>query len=335
MAALDEEANKLMVPAEVEAQITTQKLIDIFHKTSRVSIKFRSYFSSYEQVMPKTAHPNNPVVVELGVLGGGSLEMWQQYFGPKAKIVGVDLNPKVKLRVGPDFDVFTANQHELASLVSVFEEIGPVDYLIDDGAHTNLSVFHTLCVAYAYVKPGGVLVVEDLHTSFEKSFGNPHKTSAFSIVQNLAKNMAGGISQPKKVSGSSFWEPLLGRISSIEFHNRMVAIRFSDDGRIVDNDTLLQNNSSEMRDSDLVDQRSLDDLPLYTRLQRFGKLRHKFRSVIPILRPGLRTYQTFRLWDRYRRMNRQITKAIKPSRAPGKDVNALMSSYLERCEFRV
>ena len=34
--------------------------------------------------------------MEIGVLGGGSLFMWRDYFGPKARIIGVDLNPNAK-----------------------------------------------------------------------------------------------------------------------------------------------------------------------------------------------------------------------------------------------
>src|SRR5688572_15994126 len=31
--------------------------------------------------------------LEIGVFGGGSLDMWREYFGPDAKIFGVDVNP--------------------------------------------------------------------------------------------------------------------------------------------------------------------------------------------------------------------------------------------------
>jgi hypothetical protein len=34
--------------------------------------------------------------VEVGVLGGGSLFIWRIFFGPEARIIGIDHNPNVK-----------------------------------------------------------------------------------------------------------------------------------------------------------------------------------------------------------------------------------------------
>jgi hypothetical protein len=31
--------------------------------------------------------------VEIGVFSGGSLFMWRDYFGPQARIIGVEFNP--------------------------------------------------------------------------------------------------------------------------------------------------------------------------------------------------------------------------------------------------
>ena len=43
--------------------------------------------------------------IEIGVLNGGSLFMWRDYFGPHARIIGIDLNPEIK--VGKDgFEIY-------------------------------------------------------------------------------------------------------------------------------------------------------------------------------------------------------------------------------------
>ena len=35
----------------------------------------------------------NCVLIETGILGGGSLFMWRNWLGPNARIIGIDLNP--------------------------------------------------------------------------------------------------------------------------------------------------------------------------------------------------------------------------------------------------
>ena len=42
--------------------------------------KWDSYFEVYEEYLSKFVN-KSPVVVEIGVAGGGSLEMWKKYFG--------------------------------------------------------------------------------------------------------------------------------------------------------------------------------------------------------------------------------------------------------------
>lgn len=32
-------------------------------------------------------------MLEIGVFGGGSLDMWKAYLGEEAKVIGVDINP--------------------------------------------------------------------------------------------------------------------------------------------------------------------------------------------------------------------------------------------------
>ena len=59
------------------------------------SIKHSTYFDSYDHFFSK--YRNQKITfVEIGVLGGGSLFMWRNYFGPEARIIGIDLNPNAK-----------------------------------------------------------------------------------------------------------------------------------------------------------------------------------------------------------------------------------------------
>ena len=66
-----------------------------FFNSKYYSIKFKNYFPIYEKIFHRF-RDKNITFVEIGVFSGGSLFMWKNYFGPKARIIGIDLNPKAK-----------------------------------------------------------------------------------------------------------------------------------------------------------------------------------------------------------------------------------------------
>ena len=62
---------------------------------SRLIHKWMHYFEVYHRHFERFR--GRPVVVlEFGVNQGGSLEMWRDYFGPDAKIYGVDIDPRCR-----------------------------------------------------------------------------------------------------------------------------------------------------------------------------------------------------------------------------------------------
>ena len=71
------------------------KLFQIYKKLKRVSLKCDTYFQVYEELFSKYVG-KKITFVEVGVLQGGSLFMWREYFGKEARIIGVDLHPNAK-----------------------------------------------------------------------------------------------------------------------------------------------------------------------------------------------------------------------------------------------
>ena len=70
------------------------KLIDLFYNSKNRSIKWKNYFSIYEKLFEK--YGKKITFVEIGVLDGGSLEIWKKYFGKDSRIIGIDNNPECK-----------------------------------------------------------------------------------------------------------------------------------------------------------------------------------------------------------------------------------------------
>ena len=57
--------------------------------------KWMHYFPVYEKWF-SPYRGKDIVFVEVGVQNGGSAQMWKNYFGKDAKIIGIDINPKCK-----------------------------------------------------------------------------------------------------------------------------------------------------------------------------------------------------------------------------------------------
>lgn len=153
-----------------------------------LSLKHSAYFQVYEELLSK--YRNKPITfVEVGVLNGGSLFMWRHFFGSEARIIGVDFNPLAKRWEKDGFEIHIGSQSDPNFWNQFFNSVGMVDVLLDDGGHTNEQQIVTTYESIPFIKDGGLLVVEDVHASYFKDFGNPSK---YSFI-NYAKLFIDGI----------------------------------------------------------------------------------------------------------------------------------------------
>ena len=70
--------------------------------------------------------------VEIGVLNGGPLFMWRGFFWPKARIIGVELNPGAKRWESEGFEIFCGSQSDEVFWSDFVEQVGRVDIVLDD-----------------------------------------------------------------------------------------------------------------------------------------------------------------------------------------------------------
>lgn len=110
-------------------------------------------------------------LLEIGVYQGGSLQMWREYFGPRARIIGVDINPRVQQLAEPGIEIAVGDQADRGFLRALRNRVGPIDILIDDGGHTMAQQLTTLEELFGAVSERGVYLVEDVHTSYWREFG--------------------------------------------------------------------------------------------------------------------------------------------------------------------
>lgn len=157
----------------------------IYQRGEYLSLKVDAYFQVYELLFrPFVGKPLT--FVEIGVLNGGSLFMWREYFGAGARIIGVDLNPAAKKWEQHGFEIHIGSQSDPYFWRQFYAEVGPVDVILDDGGHTNTQQIVTTVSAFDHVRDGGLILVEDTHTSYFADFGNPSRYSFVSFAKHVA-----------------------------------------------------------------------------------------------------------------------------------------------------
>ena len=101
--------------------------------------------------------------------------MWRDYFGRKARIIGVDIEPKCAKFGGKQIEIIIGDQEDRDFLRSLRERVGPVDIVIEDGGHTMTQQINTFEEIWPAVRDGGIFLIEDLHTSYWENYGGGNK----------------------------------------------------------------------------------------------------------------------------------------------------------------
>lgn len=136
--------------------------------------KYTHYFDIYEKHFSKFID-KHPVILEIGVFKGGSIEMWNYYFDNKCEIYAIDINPNV-LELQKDFGnnvkIIIGDQGD-PNFWNTFRENGiKFDMVIDDGSHLMNHQILTFNKTLSIIKDGGVYLCEDTHTSYLKKFNS-------------------------------------------------------------------------------------------------------------------------------------------------------------------
>jgi hypothetical protein len=142
--------------------------------TGRLIHKWKHYFEIYDRHFSRF-RGTEVHLVEFGVSQGGSLQMWKQYFGSKARIFGIDINPHCQQLAEAQIEIFIGDQEDRKFLKSLAEKIPRIDILIDDGGHTMKQQINTYEELFPYIDRHGVYLCEDLHTSYWPEWDGGYK----------------------------------------------------------------------------------------------------------------------------------------------------------------
>jgi len=132
-------------------------------------------------------------MLEIGVCMGGSLELWRKFFGPEAVLFGVDIDPACASRVNPPNQVRIGSQDDPEFLRKVVAEMGGLEVVLDDGSHVASHQQTSFEVLWPLLNPGGLYVIEDMHTSYWPQWegGLRRPGTAIELVKQLIDDMHG------------------------------------------------------------------------------------------------------------------------------------------------
>ncbi|MHB1158368.1 MAG: class I SAM-dependent methyltransferase [Phycisphaerales bacterium] len=129
--------------------------------TGRGVWKWDHYFEIYQRHFGKFVG-RDVNILEVGVYSGGSMDMWHHYFGDRARIFGVDIEPACKSYENEFTSILIGDQADPHFWADAKKQIPPIDILIDDGGHQTPQQIVTLEEMFSHIRPGGVYLCEDI-----------------------------------------------------------------------------------------------------------------------------------------------------------------------------
>ena len=209
------------------------------------SIKHTNYFHAYDHFFSK--YRNEEITfVEIGVLAGGSLFMWRDFFGPKARIIGIDIHPNAKKWETEGFEIFIGSQSDESFWSDFKKKVNNIDIVLDDGGHTYEQQIVTVESLLEAMNDNGIIVTEDTNTSYEVNYG----PVSYSFI-NYVKNRIDAVNRRFKFEPDCLQQGLSNnnnekRFYSIEIVDSMVAFKI--------------NREASYSESEEIDNEGKDDL---------------------------------------------------------------------------
>ncbi len=191
------------------------------NNTGRLINKWQHYFEIYDRHFSQYRN-KEIVVLEIGVFQGGSLQMWRNYFGPKAKIYGLDIDPRCKDFEEENIEIFIGSQSDATFLEVLKKKIPKIDILIDDGGHTMNQMKVTFDCLFDHISPDGLYLCEDTHTCYQWRFGGGYKrkNSFIEYTKNIIDYINAWHSEQNALTVNKFTKS----VHSIHFYDSIILI---------------------------------------------------------------------------------------------------------------
>jgi hypothetical protein len=170
------------------------------------------YLHHYDKLLSPSRH-SKLKLLEIGIYKGSSIRMWREYF-PNAEIHCVDIN-RIDLS-----DMMNTHQHTVdcdnkEALKNLASQVGDFDIIIDDGGHTMRQQQNALDVFWPSLKPGGIFIMEDIHTSFKHLYNHcnsENQPTTYDLLESLRR----GESFESKYIDLKSYEEIMRTVNRVE-----------------------------------------------------------------------------------------------------------------------
>ena len=157
------------------------------HK-GKYSDKWKSYIDFYWNLFSPIKDQKLDIL-EIGIENGGSLEIWAQFFPNAGKIMGYDIDPKCGTLTFDDsrIQVSIGDSSSKEAGANIENSTSNLGIVIDDGSHKSSDIIRSFLLFFPQLRPGGLYVIEDLHTSYWSDWegGISYPSSAMQFLKLL------------------------------------------------------------------------------------------------------------------------------------------------------
>lgn len=198
------------------------------NNTGNMIDKWLHYLPLYHRYFKKfLKSPETVRVLEIGVFQGGSLQMWKDYFGGpgKCNVYGLDINPICQMFEKEDttqtIKIIIGDQSDIPFLKKVKSDLLPFDIILDDGGHHPEHQKTSFNLLFDHLKPGGVYLVEDTHTSYFSAYdgGVKREGTFMEFCKDKIDELNAYHSEQKTILDKSY---ITENCSGIHFHDSVV-----------------------------------------------------------------------------------------------------------------
>lgn len=133
------------------------------------SSEFHDYMTVYAPLF--ATYKDKPInFLEIGIYKGDSVKLWEKYF-TNASLHFIDITDANIQYYSDRAHYHFLDQTNAIALNQFGNSFGAFDIIIDDGGHTMEQQITSFKTLFDHVKPGGLYIIEDIQTSYWKSYG--------------------------------------------------------------------------------------------------------------------------------------------------------------------